>query len=201
MPAEPEKPNVSGITKANAEEKPIQSTPSNAESVSIANKGKKLRNRKSFSINSILSGEEQNQKVSEEEEEDETAIKPGLPTDDFTENHLQNLWKEFLGDLKKTGKQRIYSGLNQAPIRLGENFTLIIELHSAMQQSCFDEEKRSIIKYLREKLNNFSIQFEVKMVKNAAKLEPYSPQEKFEYMAKKNPALLELRKKMNLDLE
>ena len=55
--------------------------------------------------------------------------------------------------------------------------------------------------FLREKLNNFSLQFTVKIAKSAKNLEPYSAEEKFQYMVAKNPNLLLLKQKLDLDVE
>lgn len=163
--------------------------------------GRFKKGKSGFSINSVLKGEELNKKKEEEEEVDETAINPELPKDEISENRLENLWREYLEQLKKDQKHITYNSLAKAPIKLKEDFSIIIELHSKAQVSNFEAEKRYLLRHLREKLNNFSIQFVVEMTKTAAKLEPYTPQEKYEYMAKKNPYLHEMRKKLNLDLE
>lgn len=185
-------------TVSTPEEKPAENVVSEPPP---AYEPKKIRKRQSFSINSILSGEETKKENSEEEEADESAIDNSLPKDEFTQNQLQNLWQEYLNNLKKEGRSRVYNGLNQSPLIMAENYTIIIELHSETQMACFKEEKREIIKYLRLKLNNFALLFEVKMVKSNVQLEPYSPHEKYEYMVKKNPYLKEFRKRMNLDIE
>lgn len=163
--------------------------------------GRFKKAKSGFSISSVLKGEELNKKKADEEEIDETAINPELPKDEISANRLENLWREYLEQLKKDQKHITFNSLTKAPIKLKEDFSILIELHSKAQVSNFEAEKRNLLKYLREKLNNFSIQFVVEMTKTAAKLEPYTPQEKYEYMAKKNPYLNEMRKKLNLDLE
>ncbi len=171
-----------------------------AQPVPVSN-GRLKKGKSSFSISSVLKGEEIKQKKEEEEEFDETAVNPALPKDEISSNRLENLWREYLEQLKKDLKHITYNSLAKAPIKLKEDFSIVIELHSKAQVSNFEAEKRFLLKHLREKLNNYSIQFVVEMTKTAAKLEPYTPQEKYEYMAKKNPYLNEMRKKLNLDLE
>lgn len=163
--------------------------------------GRMKKPKSGFSISRVLNGEELNKKKNEEEEIDETAINPELPKDEISKNRLENLWRDYMEDLKKQQKHLTYNSLAKAALKLEEDFSIVIELHSKAQVSNFEAEKRDLLKYLREKLNNFSIQFRVEMTKTAAKLEPYTAQEKYEYMAKKNPYLHELRKKLNLDLE
>ncbi|HCQ14739.1 MAG TPA: DNA polymerase III subunit gamma/tau [Cryomorphaceae bacterium] len=156
--------------------------------------------RSSFSISDTI---EDNlaKKEENESEEDETAVQPGLPKEDFNETQLKNLWNEYMEMLRGMQKQKVYGSLNNKTLRLKENFTVELELESEIQQSFFEEEKRDIIMFLREKLNNFSLQFTVKIAKSAKNLEPYSAEEKFQYMVAKNPNLLLLKQKLDLDVE
>lgn len=137
----------------------------------------------------------------EEESIDETAINPSLPKDDFDKTQFFNIWNEYIELVKSQQMQRIYSTLANKTIVLKENYTLELHLENEIQDSYFQESKGEILKFIREKLNNYSVQFEVKIIKNARQLEPYSPQEKFQYMAEKNPHLLLLKQKLDLDLE
>ncbi len=76
-----------------------------------------------------------------------------------------------------------------------------LKLENEIQQSFFNEEKGDLLRFIRQKLNNYSLQFEITITKDKQVLEPYSPQEKFEYMVKKNPHLLELKRRLDLDIE
>ena len=111
------------------------------------------------------------------------------------------IWNEYIEFVKSQGQQRIYSTLANKTFKLKENFTIELHLENEIQESYYTEGKAEILKYLRQKLNNYSLQFEITIIKNAKKLEPYSPQEKFQYMAEKNPNLLILKQKLDLDIE
>jgi len=126
---------------------------------------------------------------------------PDKPKDDFNNNLLTNLWQEYLNILKGLQKKRIYSSLANKELLLKENYTVEIVLDNETQLFLFEEEKPELLKFLREKLNNFSLVFDIKVAESAKNLEPYSPEEKFKYMVDKNPHLLELKQKLDLDLE
>ncbi len=161
----------------------------------------KLKTKKSrFSISNTLMGKLE-EKMVEEEQEDYTAPRPDMPKDDFNDNRLANLWQEYLLMLKKLQKKRLFSSLANKKLVLKENYTVEITLDNETQFSLFEEEKPQLLKFLREKLNNFSLVFDIKVAESAKSLEPYSPQEKFQYMAEKNPHLLELKQRLDLDLE
>ena len=88
----------------------------------------------------------------------------------------------------------------QLPKILDKN-TLEIELDNNIQLGFFNEEQKELVPYLREKLNNFALRFEVKMVESKQVKKLYLPEEKFAHMVEKNPNLLYLRQKLNTDLE
>ncbi|MGB0176304.1 MAG: DNA polymerase III subunit gamma/tau, partial [Owenweeksia sp.] len=167
------------------EEQEAVTTPQTAEAEPSFSRLKSRGKRSSFSISDTV--EDNLEKKNEDEtEEDETAIQPGLPKEDFNESQLRNLWNEYMNMLRDMQKQKVYGSLNNKTLHVRENFTVEIELESEIQQSFFEEEKRDILKFLREKLNNFSIQFRVRIIKSTQKLEPYSAEEKFQYMVAKN---------------
>lgn len=189
--------NTASPTPAPATPKPVAQTPPTTTTVAS---GRAKKRRSGLSITGTLHGNAQN--TNEEEEAiDETAINPDLPKDAFDEAQFSNIWNEFIELMKDQSKQRIYSTLANKSYALKDNFIIELQLENEIQESYFTENKSDILKFVRAKLNNFSIQFDIKIIKNAKKLEPYSPQEKFQYLAEKNPNLLVLKQKLDLDLE
>ena len=57
-----------------------------------------------------------------------------------------------------------------------------------------------VLRYIRAKLNNYEIDFEIAVNEEHTKRFAYTPQEKYELLREKNKALTLLRKKFNLDL-
>lgn len=182
-------------------ETPSAEKPASEPQQAPAKTGSRLKRKRnnSLSINATLKGNLNEE--GEEEEQDDTAPNPEAPKEDFDQNRLMNIWKEYLEIIKSEGRQKIYSSLSNKQLTLRENFVVDLQLENEIQMSFFQEEKPELLRFMREKLNNFSLQFEVVITKGTQTLEPYSPQEKFEYMAKKNPYLLELKRKLDLDIE
>ena len=90
--------------------------------------------------------------------------------------------------------------LGQMPKILDKN-TLEMEVDNNVELGFFNEEQQKLVPYLRETLNNTQIRFEVKMVEREQTRKLYLPEEKFKYMAEKNPNLMYLRQKIQTDLE
>lgn len=59
--------------------------------------------------------------------------------------------------------------------------------------------KADLLTYLREKLNNSSIQLESVLQEIQTKRMVYTNKEKFEHLAEKNPHLKELKERLGLD--
>ena len=90
--------------------------------------------------------------------------------------------------------------LGQMPKILDKN-TLEMEVDNNVELGFFNEEQQKLVPYLRETLKNTQIRFEVKMVEREQTRKLYLPEEKFKYMAEKNPNLMYLRQKIQTDLE
>ncbi len=60
--------------------------------------------------------------------------------------------------------------------------------------------KPKVLKVIREKLNNYSIDFEVTINEEETNKIAYTTQEKYDKLREKNPSLSVLRKTFKLDL-
>ena len=62
-----------------------------------------------------------------------------------------------------------------------------------------EREQGPLIQYLREKLQNYNIELQISVNEEVAKKFAFTPQEKFEKLREKNPALDILRREFDLD--
>lgn len=135
---------------------------------------------------------------SEQEEETEVVSQEG-PQSVFTEHELKMAIEVYVK--QRHVKTAVRSMLMaQVPTILDKN-TLEIELDNNIQLGFFKDEQKELVPYLREKLNNFALRFEIKMVESKQVKKLYLPEEKFQHMVEKNPSLMYLRQKLNTDLE
>ncbi len=61
--------------------------------------------------------------------------------------------------------------------------------------------KQDMLDELRIILKNKQTQLEIKVMETVENLKAYKPLDKFKLMAEKNPMLLELKKRFDLDIE
>jgi len=198
-PAVPEKPIISAP-------KPATPTPSSAVADAKEDSSKPklttpLKRKASFSISQTLEGKNPlAKKEGDEEEEDLDAPVVGKPQDAFDLEQLQKVWQLFLEKAKADRQRVTLATLSDKPLTVdGPKVTLTLD--NNIQEQSFEAIKRDLLYFLREKLNNYALNISVQIVEGTQKLEPYSPQEKYQYLLAKNPLLEQLRTDLNLEIK
>jgi DNA polymerase III subunit gamma/tau len=117
---------------------------------------------------------------------------------------LSGLWSSYVEKLK-TLSPRIFLALSsQNPLLLDDGLTIRISFPNNTMQAEFKLSfKAPLLEFLREKLNNQSVQFEeiIPDPDSSLKKKYYTNLDKLKHMAEKNPALQKLRQDFNLDFE
>ena len=121
------------------------------------------------------------------------------PKTEFSEEELVKLWDEFVENLLKENKIPAYNALHTGKVQLNKNFQIQFEFTSASLSAEFDLEKDNLMRFLREKLNNYAIEFLVVIKDDQTKTFVKTNQEKFKDMAEKNPILLKMKEQFGLD--
>ena len=123
----------------------------------------------------------------------------GGPAEVYSKKELETAITEYAKrrDVKTAVRSLL---MGQMPKILDKN-TLEMEVDNNIEMGYFNEEQQKLVPYLRTKLKNANIRFEVKMVEREQTRKLYLPEEKFKYMAEKNPNLMYLRQKIQTDLE
>lgn len=147
--------------------------------------------QRSFNLKAIFNKVEEEKPVIENLED--------KPKEDFDLEKLMNFWNEFLDNLQKENKIPAYNALHTGKLKLNENFQIEFEFSSASLANEFDLEKDNLMRFLREKLNNYSIDFQVKIVQNDAVKYVKTKADLFKEMAEKNPILLKMKEDWGLD--
>ncbi len=131
---------------------------------------------------------------------DVAPIAPARPDKSFTFEELQDIWHSF----SKIRQQQNDSATEQLVLNreLTLNGTVIhLTLDNTLQIGYLTDVKPDLMAYLRTELQNSQIQLEHKVTLQEVKKMIYSSQDKFNFLAEKNPALHELRKVLNLEVD
>lgn len=113
--------------------------------------------------------------------------------------------KESVLKYAKTKQQNksIYVSLTEAPVVLTPSNEIVITLLNHSQLEKFQELKQDMLDVLRKDLRNniIVLKFSIKEDDDTASVKAFTPKEKFKVMSEKNSALLELKKRFDLDIE
>jgi DNA polymerase-3 subunit gamma/tau len=170
-------------------EKPVAPKP--APKIELKN----LPNRVSgLSISSLKAKKEhQNTKSNSLKEE----VKP---TESFSEEEMQKHWADFVKKLDDKGKKILASNLNADIPKLRSETIIWIELPNSTMKKEVEREQSLMLNYLKDQLNNYDISLQITVNEETSKKFAFTPEEKYEKLREKNPAIDLLRQEFDLDL-
>ncbi|GAA4330462.1 DNA polymerase III subunit gamma/tau [Mucilaginibacter gynuensis] len=137
-------------------------------------------------------------------EEEEDPYLKGNDKEAFTPEDFLKHWGNYAEKIKSEGKPMSLSTVFSAsrPTMLNPVlFEVVVE--NKVQEAAVRDEKPYLLNYLRTNLRNFDVEVEIRVDEQqlAVTRRPYTAVEKFQYMANKNPKLLELRSRFNLEFD
>jgi DNA polymerase-3 subunit gamma/tau len=140
-------------------------------------------------------------KAHELAQKDQVSEQGPLIEDPFTETELRSHWNTYVAQIEKEGQKIIASNLNADPPRLKEGFVIEITLPNDTMKKEVERAQSGVLDYLKKKLNNYSISLEVQVSESMDTKYAFTPEEKYEKIREKNPAVDLLRRTFDLDLQ
>ncbi|BDD10447.1 DNA polymerase III subunit gamma/tau [Fulvitalea axinellae] len=130
----------------------------------------------------------------------ETEVADNPNSTSFTPENFDRAWEGFRNEMVKQ-ENMIGLGVMKQPYKLGENGVVKITLSNSLQENFLENFRSELIGFLRKRLGGAQIRIETEVSKEQASSRPYTPRERFNHMAKKQPALAELQKRLGLETE
>ncbi|MEW6469115.1 MAG: DNA polymerase III subunit gamma/tau [Bacteroidota bacterium] len=127
--------------------------------------------------------------------------KNDLPADAFTSEELEKAWAGFARMMKEKGRMNLATTLGTHKPRLRENFVIEFEVHNRTQEEEIELAKTDMMAFIRKELKNYSIQLDLKLIRDDSEKKPYGHADTFRYMAQKNPALNKLKQAFDLEVD
>lgn len=134
-------------------------------------------------------------------EEEEDPYLKGDDKEEFGMDSFLKYWTDYAAKLKAESKHNVLSVFNANAPKMLRPYVFEIVVGNKVQENLFHNEKPYILNFLRSSLKNFDIELNVRIDEQAVVKKPYTNQEKYQYMAAKNPQLAELKKRFNLDFD
>ena len=118
-----------------------------------------------------------------------------------SQEQLEKTWNDYALKVKSVGKHQLFSTLtHRKPVLLDEN-VIELEIINLSQENLLNEEKNSLMEFLRNSLKNFQLQLKTTVAEFQKDQPVYTSKEKYQKMVERNPALEEMRKKLGLELD
>jgi DNA polymerase-3 subunit gamma/tau len=136
-------------------------------------------------------------------EDQKTAVEVNYdnhPKEEFTEKSLQQHWKNYTDLLNKKGERSMASIIGAGIPQLKDQFKISYTVPNKLMADQFRKGKPKLLKFLREKLNNYGIEIQLTLNEAVEKKFAYTPQEKYHKLKEMNPLLEKLRQTFELDL-
>jgi DNA polymerase III subunit gamma/tau len=140
-------------------------------------------------------------KTKEEVQEEEDPYLKGDAKDDYLPEQFAVCWSDYAAKLKTEGKKNLLTiFISNPPKMIAPNsYEVIVE--NKVQENLFRDERPYLLNFLRSNLKNFGIEVSVRIDEKEVVKRPYTASEKFQHMAAKNPTLVDLKTKFNLDFD
>lgn len=155
---------------------------------------KKLsRASESPSIRDALSGKPDGNNLSAKEQHE--IYTANNLADDFTESMFIEKWNNYLSTVESPNLKFTLSTVPE----FSPDYKFTLRIENTVQEENIKAIKPELVAFLRKELKNSSIEVISKIVETKGEKMIYSDDEKYADMAKKNPDLVLLRHKFNLD--
>ena len=122
-----------------------------------------------------------------------------MPKEDFSQADFYVYWKKYIDILTKQGDKILPSILSASEPVL-KDAQIGLTYPNAMMLAEVKKNQVHILNYLRRKLNNYQISFNLILNESEEKKYAYTPEEKYHKLRELNPLIDELRKTFHLDL-
>jgi DNA polymerase-3 subunit gamma/tau len=128
-------------------------------------------------------------------------VNPSIATP-FTQEQFMQYWKTYAEKAYVEGKMTVNSLMTGFAPKLRPDYLIEVSIENSVQEELLKEEKVILLTYLREKLQNYSI--DIIAVENTqvdTRKRLYTSTDKFNYLAEKNPNMIELKRRLDLEID
>jgi DNA polymerase-3 subunit gamma/tau len=141
-------------------------------------------------------------KLPQKEEKEAEIDVSSLPKDDFSPEKLIIIWQKYAAKMQEAGKESLYVTLTRRHPEKIDQTSIGFIIDNKVQEQDIEKEKPVMMEFIRKELNNFHLQLHLaQTTDDDNKQILYTSRDKFKKLAEKNPHLLTLKQRFNLDLE
>ncbi len=116
----------------------------------------------------------------------------------MTQQLITQEWLAYAALVKERKDESFFSTLTLHEPEL-QGKTILFKIANRVQENYFDLNRQELLDFLRNKLQNFSLELKLEIQESVEKKMLYSDDERLKAMIAKNPEIAELVKRFGLD--
>jgi DNA polymerase-3 subunit gamma/tau len=120
------------------------------------------------------------------------------PAEEFTPEQFMSLWDGYIKSVEHD--KNFYATLTKHKPEINGNI-ITLPVDNKVQADLIKDKKAELLGIFREKLNNYRIQLETKVVEVASNDKLYTSHDKYDKMVEKNPVLKKLKDQLSLEID
>jgi DNA polymerase-3 subunit gamma/tau len=176
--------------------KPKEASPQVRESSPVAHEKKKIATNGNLPGTISIRNSKVDEKKEKKVEEGDLTDKPA---DEFTQDQLDSAWQMVAEKYK--GDKNLYMTFTKHKPKKSEKNSIGFMVDNKIQKKELEDRFMEFIPFIKENLNNYHIQVDIQVTKLQSSQKPYTPHEKFNKMAEKNPAIKKLKDQLGLEID
>lgn len=135
-----------------------------------------------------------------QQNDDSNAFEKNVRKEELTFETLQTVWYEFAEKRRQSGNSTTEEITLRREFKL-QGTTIEIALDNTHQLEAVQNVRYELLSYVKSRINAPRLDINPRVAPQEVNRLPYTPAEKFNYMAEKNPYLLELKQALGLDVD
>jgi len=175
-------------------------SPPKSKPVNVVNEPapKSIEKRKPVSTTNIPGTISISKPVEEKKKEETEEDLSKKPAEKFSPEQFDSVWKSYVDSVEND--KNFYATLSKRKPEVNAN-VIVLTVDNKVQADLIKEKKVGMLGFIRAKLNNYQMQIEAKVTEVTSKDKPYTSQDKYDKMVKKNPVLKKLKDQLSLEID
>lgn len=187
--------------------KPTQSTESHSKSITPFSlkaespTGAFTKNQyKTTSSIEVAKAEFEQERKNSDAAKNEESKEVEIPTEFISAELAASIWAKYIEKVKESGRMSYWGTISHLMPKVKENGAILFEINNSVIEKEFIESKPEIITFYRNQTQK-TLVIETIVNETIAPKKYMTDRDKFEKMAENNPALIQLRKALDLEFE
>ncbi|MCC6371001.1 MAG: DNA polymerase III subunit gamma/tau, partial [Bacteroidia bacterium] len=156
-----------------------------------------LKIKSSFSLNEVKTFQPNGQNPQHKTETTHVTV---FENQEVTLDGVKSFMNTYANEKQESGSRQLATICRQAMVDFKDN-KILLQLQNETQKEQFLEVKQNFVDEVRRRLQNTNLQLDISISEIEVQSKAFKPMDIFKAMSEKNPSLLELKKRFDLEID